>query len=537
MTQLTGPKSVDAIIIGAGFAGMYALKRLRDDLELSVVAFETASDVGGTWYWNRYPGARCDAESIFYSYSFDPELDQDWTWTERYAAQPDILAYAQRVADRHDLRRDIRFSTTVVAAAWDSTSHIWTVELDSGEHVTARFLIGAAGCLSAVQIPDIDGIEDFAGEVYHTGRWPHEGVDLAGKHVVVIGTGSSGVQLIPVIAEEAASVTVLQRTPNFTIPARNRDYTDEELETTKRTYPILRAESRETFGGAILVPPPGKAFDLTEDERKASLDARWVEGGGAFMFAFEDSLSDLEANEVAADYVRERIRDTVTDSAAAEQLTSMEFPLGTKRLCIGTDYYEAFNRDNVHLVGLRQHPIQRVVPNGVELDGPTVEADVIVFATGYDAITGPLSRIDIRGKDGATLRDKWQQAANAYLGVAVAGFPNLFIITGPGSPSVLTNMISAIEQHVDWIVDYVGQMCSNGVRSTVADATAEQEWMDHVAELAGTTLFPHAASWYTGANVPGKPAAFLPYVAGIPTFRDVCDGVAKDGYRGFIEQR
>ncbi|GAA2848498.1 NAD(P)/FAD-dependent oxidoreductase [Pseudonocardia halophobica] len=524
----------DAVVIGAGFAGMYALKRLRDDLALDVVVVEAGDDVGGTWYWNRYPGARCDAESIYYSYTFDPELDQEWTWSERYSAQPEILAYAQHVAARYDLRKDIRFGTTVTAATWDPASTTWTVHTSDGDVLACRYLVSAAGCLSAANLPDIAGLADFRGDVLHTGQWPHEPVDLIGRRVAVIGTGSSGIQVIPEIAKVAAHLTVLQRTPNFTVPARNRLHEPSDVADYKSRYPQIRSESWASPGGVAVAPPPGKAYDLTPEQREESMRERWAAGGSNFMWVFEDTMTDLEANAVAAEFVRDRIRETVRDPEVAERLCPTSHPIGSKRICTDTDYYETFNRENVTLVDVRTTPIRRITQDGVLVGDTEVPADVIVFATGYDAMTGPLSRIDVRGVDGLSLRDKWSSGARAYLGIAVAGFPNLFTLTGPGSPSVLANVIASIEQHVDWLVDYLRTLDEGGIAATEADQAAEEEWAKRVDALAHETVYPQADSWYLGANIEGKPRQFLPYCAGIPSFREICDSVAADGYRGFV---
>ncbi|GHF36461.1 cyclohexanone monooxygenase [Amycolatopsis bartoniae] len=527
----------DAVVIGAGFAGLYALKKLRDDLGLSVVVYETGDDVGGTWYWNRYPGARCDAESIYYSYSFDPELDQSWTWSERFATQPEILAYAQYVAQRHDLRRDIRFRTRVVSATWQEAGSRWEVGLDDGETVSARWVVSAVGCLSAAQVPEFPGLEEFAGEVYHTGHWPHEGVDFTGKRVAVIGTGSSGIQAIPEIAKQAAHLTVFQRTPNFSLPARNRPLSEEEIADVKARYPEIRAQQRQTAGGSLQAPPAGKAADLTTEQQRRALEERWAKGGPGYMGTFADCLTDRTANDIAAEFVRERIHEIVEDPEVAALLEPTDYPIGTKRICVDTDYYATFNRDNVTLVSVKDRPIERITRDGVTVGGDHTVVDVIVFATGYDAMTGPLNRIDIRGKDGLKLRDKWRDGPRTYLGIASAGFPNLFIVTGPGSPSVLSNMVCAIEQHVEWIAGYVAKLRADGIAATEPDRAAEDQWVGHVNEVAHSTLYPQAASWYMGANIPGKPRIFMPYVGGLNVYGQVCADVAANGYRGFVHTR
>ncbi|MFC5752414.1 flavin-containing monooxygenase [Actinomadura rugatobispora] len=524
----------DAIVIGAGFGGMYALHRLRDDLGMRVRVYERGTDVGGTWYWNRYPGARCDVESMFYSYSFSEELEQEWEWTERFPAQPEILAYANHVADRFDLRRDIAFGISVAAASFDASGNRWLVETGGGERASAPFLITAVGCLSASRVPAIPGLDDFAGETCHTGRWPERGVDLAGKRVAVIGTGSSGVQAIPVIAREAGHLTVFQRTPHFTIPAGNRPLRPDEVAGIKAEYRRLRAESRVSPSGVPLKEPPiGSALEVPREEGIAELDRRWKNGGTALMTTFSDTSRDIDANGVLAGYVRERIREAVADPATADLLTPADYPIGAKRICLDTGYYAAYNRDDVTLVSVRDTPIERITPRGVLVGGVEHEVDVIVFATGYDAMTGPLNAIDIRGACGRSLRDAWAAGPRTYLGIAAAGFPNLFMVTAPGSPSVLVNMIVSIEQHVDWVRDLLAHCREHGIVRVEARADAQDRWVEHVNELASRTLYPRADSWYVGANVPGKPRVFMPYAGGMGPYREACDDVAADSYRGF----
>ncbi|MEU6654296.1 alpha/beta hydrolase fold domain-containing protein [Streptomyces sp. NPDC046900] len=523
----------DAIVIGAGFAGMYLLHRLRDDLGLQVRVYERGNGVGGTWYWNRYPGARCDVESMFYSYSFSEDLEQEWEWTERYPTQPEILRYANHVADRFGLREDIEFNTSVKGARYDETTDTWTVTLQDGGQASARYLVTAVGCLSASRVPDFEGLDSFTGPTYHTGRWPHEGVDFTGKRVAVVGTGSSGIQAIPVIAQQAAHVTVFQRTPNFSIPAQNRPLSQDEQRRIKAEYRQPRADARNSAAGVITPPALGNALDVDEELRSAELDRRWAAGGAAFVSAFTDAVIDEEANRVTADYVRDRIRETTKDPDVAELLCPKDHPIGTKRICVDTDYYATYNRDNVTLVGLRGNPIECITPTGLRVGGVDHEVDAIVFATGYDAMTGPLNAIDIRGLDGTSLREEWADGPRTYLGVAAAGFPNLFMVTAPGSPSVLSNMIVSIEQHGDWITDAIAHARQAGIARIDARREAQHKWVEHVNEVASHTLYPHAASWYMGANVPGKPRVFMPYLGGVGTYRQICDEIAGDGYRGF----
>ncbi|MGW4124807.1 flavin-containing monooxygenase [Nocardia sp. NPDC004711] len=523
----------DVIVIGAGFAGMYLLHRLRDQLGLSVRVYERGEGVGGTWYWNRYPGARCDVESMFYSYSFSPELEQQWEWTERFPAQPELLRYANHVADRFDLRKDIRFGTTVVGAAYDEGRNEWDVTLGDGDRAIATYLITAVGCLSASRIPDIAGIESFGGDTYHTGRWPHEDVDFTGKRVAVIGTGSSGIQAIPLIAQQADHLTVFQRTASFSVPARNRELEHAEQQRIKADYRRLRATARRSITGAVEPEPIGKALEIDDDRRAAELQRRWHEGGGSFLRAFVDTMLDEEANRLSADFVRERIREIVKDPATAELLCPTTYPIGSKRICVDTDYYATFNRENVTLVDVREKPIEQVTPTGLRAGDTVHEFDAIVFATGYDAITGALDAIDLRGVGGQALAGAWAAGPRTYLGLASAGFPNMFMVTAPGSPSVLSNMIVAIEQHVDWITELISFARDNEITRVEAEVEAQDAWVNHVNKVAASTLYPMAASWYMGANVPGKPRVFMPYIGGVGNYGQICQEVAANRYRGF----
>ncbi|HEY6131231.1 MAG TPA: NAD(P)/FAD-dependent oxidoreductase [Halioglobus sp.] len=528
------PTRLDVAIIGAGFGGMYALHRLRDHLGLNVHVVEAGGGVGGTWYWNRYPGARCDVESVYYSYSFDKELQQEWTWCERYASQPEILAYAEHVADRLDLCRSITFQTKVIVAHYDEKRNLWLLATDTGRRIEARYLVTAVGCLSASQVPGLEGIDNFQGEVHHTAHWPHEGVDLAGKRVAVVGTGSSGIQCIPEIARAAAHLTVFQRTPHFTIPARNRAFTRLEFEGIRSRYTELRAAALATSHGVLMEPPPGNAADLTEPERTAELNHRWQEGGLGFTATFADFLLEESANTIAAEYVRARVRETVRDPRTASRLTPANYPIAAKRICLDSGYYETYNRDNVSLVSILETPIERITSTGLRVDGIDHVFDVIVFATGFDAITGPYTRMDLRGRGDRSISEAWAAGPRTYLGLAIAGFPNMFTITGPGSPSVLANVFACIEQHVDWITDYIHYLERSGITITEAEEEAQDAWTDHVGEVAATTLYPKAGSWYMGANVEGKPRVFMPYAGGLDVYRQRCDDIAGQGYAGFI---
>ncbi len=523
---------VDAVIVGAGFAGLCALYRLRAQ-GLSLRCFEAGSSVGGTWYWNRYPGARCDVESLQYSLSFSEELQQEWHWTERYASQPEILRYLDHVADRFDLRRLIQFGTQVTAAVYDEAAECWRITTDAGQEVAARYCIMATGALSAARKPEMAGLDSFRGQWFHTGRWPKQTIDFTGQRVGVIGTGSSGIQTIPVVAKQAAHVYVFQRTPNFSIPAWNETLPEERQAAFKAEYPAHRARARNSRSGILYEYAERGAFDVSEEERQAEFERRWQRGGPNFMQSFNDLLTNAAANHEAAEFVRARIRSIVRDPATAAALSPSDHPIGTKRICVDTDYYETFNRPNVTLIDLRRAPIEAVTPDGLRTAAAEFALDSIIFATGYDAVTGALARIDIRGRNGAALREKWAAGPRTYLGIAVAGFPNLFIVTGPGSPSVLTNVVVSIEQHVDWLAGCIAYMAQRGVTTIEADEDAEAAWVAEVNAVADRTLFPRAASWYMGANIPGKPRVFLPYVGGLGNYTRICEQVAAEGYRGF----
>ena len=523
-------ESVDVIVVGAGFAGLYMLHRLRQS-GLSALVLEQADGVGGTWYWNRYPGARCDIESMQYSFQFDPALEQEWEWTERYAAQPEILCYANHVADRFDLRRDIRLGTRVVAAAFDEATGCWRLRTATGGRVCARYCIMATGCLSAPNTPRFDGLDSFAGARYHTGTWPHEPVDFRGRRVGVIGTGSSAIQSIPIIAGQAEHLYVFQRTPNYAVPAHNRPLDSAEQAEIKKHYPEIRARAKKTRNGVDHSPNPAAAAEAAEDERLAEFESRWATGGLGFLGAFSDLLVDHEANAMAAEYVRSKIRRKVKDPEVA-RLLAPRSTFGCKRLCVDIDYFETFNRPNVTLVDVSASPIERIVPEGLVVGGGVYAFDTLVLATGFDAMTGALGRIDIRGRDGLALKEKWRDGPRMYLGLASAGFPNLFAITGPGSPSVLSNMLPSIEQHVDWIADLLDYARRHRRPIVEATAEAEDDWVAHVNDVADRTVFPSCNSWYLGANVPGKPRVFMPYPR-MPAYVRRCDRVAARGYEGF----
>jgi cyclohexanone monooxygenase len=526
-------ETYDVVVVGAGFAGMYMLHRLRG-LGLSVRVFEQGGDVGGTWYWNRYPGARCDVESMQYSYSFSDELQQKWDWSERYAPQPEILRYANHVADRFKLRPDIQLDTRVDRVVFDEGANTWSVTTADGKAVTAKFVVLATGCLSNAKMPDIKGLSDFKGTVYHTGHWPHEPVDFTGLRVGVIGTGSSAIQSVPVIADQAKHLTVFQRTANFSIPARNAALTPEERNSFRSNYPELRRIAREEMRNGIVQELPDRgALDDGDNARRAKYEARWAYGGLTFMGVYNNLVLDKAANDTAADFVRQKIAEIVRDPQTAKLLQPDNHPIGSKRICVDTDYYATFNRPNVTLVDIRSNPIEQITSNAVRTMGRDHEVDALVLATGFDAMTGSVAKIDIRGRDGQTLNQKWAEGPKTYLGLMSAGFPNLFIITGPGSPSVLSNMIVSIEQHVDWIADCVAYMRDRGLEVMEASKEAEDKWVAHVNAVAHSTLYPQANSWYMGANIPGKPQIFMPYIGGVGAYRQICNDVAAKGYEGF----
>ena len=526
---------LDAVIIGAGFSGLYMNYRLRDQLGLDVAVFEGGDNVGGTWYWNRYPGTRCDSESYMYCFAFDRQLMQDWEWSGKYPEQPEILRYLDHVADRFDLRRNVRFQTRVTSARFDEATERWVVRTDHGDEVTARYLITGIGCLSAGQIPNFAGRDTFTGEAYHTGSWPHEGVDFTGKRVGVIGTGSSGVQSIPVIARQAEHLHVFQRTAQYMIPARHGTVDKAVLDKVKLDYDAIFDRARHSVGGFPYDVPTRSAFSVDDTERQAIFEQTWQEGGFRFLFgSFSDLRTNLASSETAAEFIRAKILETVQDPEVAERLTPRDHPFGSKRTLIDTDYFETYNRDNVTLVDIRTNPIAEITPTGIRTtDGEHYELDIIVYATGFDAMTGSFNRMDIEGRGGQKLKDKWAAGPVTYLGLGSAGFPNLFMITGPGSPSVLTNMPIAIEQHVDWIADAISHLDHNGIGTIEPTAQAEADWGRHVNELAAPTMFMHANSWYLGANIPGKPRVFMPYVGGMGTYRTRCEEVVANGYEGF----
>ena len=525
---------LDAVIVGAGLAGLYALYKLRDKMGLSARIFEAGDGVGGTWYWNRYPGARSDSSSWIYCYSFDEGLRQEWQWSERYPGQQEMLGYLEHVADRFDLNRDIQLATRVTGATFDEETNRWEVRTDAGGVVSARFLVAALGALSAANVPDIPGMETFAGERYHTAEWPKEGVDFTGKRVGLIGTGATGIQVATEIAEQADHLVVFQRTPNYVVPLGNHPIDDEHERWYKQNYEEIWESVRHNFSGHDYDPIGKEAQEATPEERERAFQERWDRGGfGLWLGNYDDILEDREANDAVSEWVRQKIRERVDDPETAEKLTPRDHAFGTKRVPLENNYYEIFNQDNVELVDVKETPIQEITPTGVRTEDGEYEFEALVFATGFDAMTGPYNKIDIRGRDGQLLRDKWAEGPRTYLGLMSAGYPNLFAITGPQSPSVLTNMPVAIEQHVEYISGVIRHMRDNGLDVVEPTREAEDGWVDYSQEVAHATLFPESATWYMGANVPGKPQVFLPYLGGLGPYREKCEEVAANGYEGF----
>ncbi|NBC36156.1 NAD(P)-binding domain-containing protein [Novosphingobium sp. FSY-8] len=525
------PAHVDVLIVGAGFSGLYQLHLLRQR-GWKVAVIDAAGGVGGTWYWNRYPGARCDIPSIEYSYSFDADLQAEWRWTERYATQPEILSYLNHVADRFDLRRDIRLNTRMDSATWDEAAGLWRVALNPGGAMSARYVILATGALSAPKLPDWPGIEGFSGEIVHTGAW-RDDIDLRGKRVGIVGTGSSGVQAIPRIAEVAAHLTVYLRTPSFAVPASNRPLDAGEQEALAPQMAALREGARQSPLGWFDGPRPGMALSASETERAQRYEEQWNAGTTGLLLAYEDLLIDEDANTTAAQFARGKIAQLVHDPDTARRLTPTGYPIGSRRLCSEIGYYEAFNRDNVSLVDLRETPIERVEGNRLITSAGAQELDVLVLATGFNAMTGAIAAIDITGRDGAKLAREWEDGPRCYLGLAVAGFPNMFTVTGPGSPSVLSNVVVSIEQHVEWIADCLDHLRATGTATIAADPATEAAWMQHCDEVAHMTLFPRSISWYQGRTRDGR-LVFMPYVGGVGAYRAKCDAVAAAGYDGFV---
>ncbi|PKU52212.1 MULTISPECIES: NAD(P)/FAD-dependent oxidoreductase [Lysinibacillus] len=526
-------KEVDAVVLGAGFAGLYMLHQLRSK-GFSTIVCEAGDGVGGVWYWNRYPGARCDIESIYYNYTFSKELYEEWTWTSRFPEQAEILRYLNYVADRFQLRTDIQFNTRVTAAHFNEERHKWIVYLNDGQHILAKYFITGIGCLSAANVPNIQGLQQFSGNWYHTGHWPHEKVDFTGKRVGIIGTGSSGIQAIPVIAKEAEQLTVFQRTPQYTIPARNHPYDENFIKETKQNFEALKQSMRNSVSGTPFAQNQQSAMEDSDDKRMAVFEEAWAQGGFAFASTYDDLLTNEQSNEKAAEFIRSKIRQIVKDPVVAEKLCP-KYMYGTKRQVLDSDYFEAYNRENVVLVDVKESPIKKITETGIQTTDEHYDLDSIIFATGYDGMTGPLFKIDIRGRSGETLKEKWEDGASVqtYLGLTTAGFPNLFMITGPESPSVLVNMPIAIEQHVEWIAQCIDYLREHDIDLVEPNKEAEEAWSKHCREIANTTLYVKGDSWYTGANIEGKPRSFLIYLGGFDYYTKHCHEVAQNNYEGF----
>lgn len=523
------PETCDVIVIGAGFSGLYAVHRFRE-MGMSVIGLEAGSDVGGTWYWNRYPGARCDIPSLSYSYTWSPELSKDWRWTEKYAAQPEILSYINHVADRYDLRGLIRFNTKVQRAIYDAETETWLITTDRDAQIRARYCLLATGNLSVPNVPRIPGIESFGGSTYHTGKWPKARVDFTGLRVGVVGTGSSAVQAIPMIAKEAKQLYVFQRTPNYSVPAINVPLTDDDHRQFNQSIAAF-VESLDSFGR---VPPNAAQAPIpTLDEQNQRFQEAWEKGGASsFLYAFPNVLTSDEVNAGAARFVKDKIRQIVKDPATAEALCATNSLFGVKRLCVDTGYFQTYNRENVTLVSLKQETLETITPKGLKTSKREYELDALVLATGFDALTGAILAIDIQGKNGAKLKDVWSQGPASYLGLMVSGFPNIFTVTGPGSPSVIGNVLQHGQHHVEYIADLIAAMRRKGKHTVEVESTAQAKWTAHVAQVAESTLFPKANSWYMGDNIPGKPRVFMPYVG--DSYRKTCAQIAADGYTGFV---
>ncbi|USC15015.1 NAD(P)/FAD-dependent oxidoreductase [Rhodococcus sp. 11-3] len=532
----TSAIEVDAVVVGAGFAGLYLLWKLRRH-GYTAVALDKGEEVGGTWHWNRYPGARCDVDSHDYSFGFDEELEQEWEWSERYPSQPELQAYLSHVADRFDLRRDIRLETNVTEARFDEGEQKWHVRTDKGDEYVSRFCLMAVGCLSVPKDVDVPGLDKFQGPIYRTSEWPGEGVDFTGLRVAAVGTGSSGVQAIPEIAKQAGKLTVLQRTANFVIPARNHKLDPEFVANVKANYRERRRACRTAAAGCIRDDNPKAAFDVSDEERWAEYEKRWQGGGIAFLGAFADLMVDQRANDSVCDFIRAKIDEIVDDPDVADSLKPFGYPMGAKRPVVGTDWYETFNRDNVEMVDLRKKPLDSFTAHGMHLaDGTEYEFDAVVLATGFDAFTGAFTQIDIRGRGGLPLQKAWQEGPKTHLGLGTAGFPNMFIIANVGSPSVLSNMVTAIEQHVEWTVETMDHMRENGLTTIEATEEAQNAWVETVEEIANMTLWPQgeSGSWYRGANVPGKPQIFMPYAGGIVLYEQTWNEVRDADFKGFV---
>ena len=529
---MVAEKKFDVVVVGAGFGGMYMLHKLLG-LGFNATIVEAASGVGGTWWWNRYPGARCDVESLEYSYSFSDDLQQEWEWSQKFSEGPEILEYANHVADRFGLREHINFNTKINSVTYDDSNHIWTLKSLNGDVYKSNYCVMATGTLSDPNEPKFNGLHDYQGDWYLTGKWPHEGVDFQGKTVGIIGTGSSAVQAIPVIAKDAKHLTVFQRTANYSIPANQQVLPPEEVAEVKANYSEIRQQARQDQAGiGRRARAEVNIFEVSPEEREAEFQKRWDKGGTGFTAAYKDILETDEANAIAAEFVKRQIKKIVKDPKVAELLCPTN-TIGCKRLCADTEYFETYNRDNVNLIDINSNPIEGLYEKGIKTQDQNFEFDIVIFAIGFDAMTGALKAMNIVGKNGVELNKKWEEGPVTYLGLSVSGFPNLFTITGPGSPSVLSNMITSIEQHVEWIAGCISYMHENQKVEIDADIQSEEDWGEHVEEVASATLRYGCNSWYVGANVPGKRRIFMPYAGGIPKYNEKCEEVSNNGYKGY----
>lgn len=521
-------RRVDAVVVGAGFGGMYMIYRLRE-MGLSILGVEAGGDVGGVWYWNRYPGARCDLMSIDYSYGFSPEIEQEWTWSEQFAAQPEILAYANFVADRLDLRKHFEFETRVNSAKWDSFRNLWLVTTNKGEAIEATWCIMATGPLSVPKDPEFPGLDDFQGEIYHAAKWPHHEVSFAGKRVGLVGTGSTGIQIAPVVAETAAELNVFQRTPSFSMPMRNVAFDAEYTAELKRHYRGIRDLAKASNIGGVRPVTSRPFFSATPAQRLALMEDAWEQGGLTFLGIFSDLLSNPEANEQVAEFVRGKIGEVVKDPQTAEKLKPRGYPIFARRPCLDTNYYETYNLPHVHLIDCLSDPIERVTAKGIKTASREVELDALILATGYDGLTGALLAFDVEGRDGATVKDKWKNGSSSYLGLMMEGFPNLFMICGPNGPSALANIITLNEQNVDWICAIINRVRDHGLKTVEPTEAAETKWMEAVKSLAAQTLVSKAKTWYVGANVEGKPQGLAIYTGGFLKYSQECSAALLEG--------
>ena len=531
-TTDAGPRRLDVVVVGAGFGGLYAAYKFRE-MGLQVQGFETGGDVGGVWYWNRYPGARVDLPSIDYSFSFSREIEQEWTWSEQFAAQPELLAYFNFVADRLDLRKHFQFNTRVTRAVWDEDKAVWSVTTNRGETFEATYCVMATGPLSIPKDPEIPGIERYKGELLRAAKWPHTPVSYAGKRVGVIGTGSSGIQIVQEIGPQVGELFVYQRTPSFTMPMRNQKLEPDYVAEVKRHYPVMREIARNSAVGGLRPQSTRAFFSVTPSQRQVLLEDSWKNGGLAMLGTFADLLINPEANEHVAEFVRGKIGEVVKNPVTAEKLKPKGYPIFARRPCLDTSYYETYNQPNVHLVDCLEDPILEITEKGVRTQSGEIELDMLILATGYDGLTGALLAFDVVGRDGHTVNQHWKEGARSYLGLMMPGFPNLLMTTGPNGPAALANIVRISENDVDWYADLIRHMQKNGLAAVEPTAEAEDRWMEHVYLLAQRSLLTKAKTWYVGANVSGKQGGLYMYTGGFLKYREHCALAAQDGYRNF----